>query len=59
MRVEVRKRGEQGWEVTILRLPSDEISLPEIGVTLPLDEIYERLELAPKMRIVERNGGAA
>ena len=57
VRVEVRTRGESSWQVAISHHLSDEIALPEIGVTLPLSEIYDRLEL-PQMRLIERNGSA-
>ena len=56
VRVEVRTRGENAWQVVIFHHLSDEISLPCIGVSLPVAEIYERLEMPPAMRIIERNG---
>lgn len=58
VRVEVRTRGENTWQFTVSHHLSDEIALPAIGATLPVAEIYERLNL-PEMRLIERNGSSA
>ncbi len=56
VRVEVRTRGAGAWNTRVFRQLSDVVELSEIGVQLPLAEIYERLELPADLHIVERNG---
>lgn len=58
VRVEVRTRAENSWQTTTFHRLNDEISLPVIGISLPVAEIYERLDLR-EMNLIERNGHAA
>ena len=55
IRVEIRTRGEAAWNTQVLRQLTDQIELPEIGVSIPLSEIYERLEVPADLHIVQEN----
>ncbi len=51
VRVEVRARGENGWEIKVFNRLEDEITLPQLEITLPVAEIYQGLNL-PSLSLI-------
>lgn len=50
--VEHLARREDGWLLRLFNQRTDVLELPEIGVSVPLEEIYERLELPSGLVLV-------
>lgn len=57
VRVEVRTRGEAAWSVRVWNRLDETIEMPAIGISLPIAEIYDRLDLPTGLQPVYSGSG--
>ena len=50
------RQEEDQWVLTDIRGLSGILRLPSIGCELPLSEIYERVEFAPELELIDTEG---
>ena len=52
--VAVHERSPDGWTKTYYNDPSDVIDMPALGVHLPLGELYEDVQLPPRLKVIRK-----